>query len=54
LGPLQWVPELRDVPAHVIHTWYEEKSRAGYKKYPSPMITHANAAKETLHAYRSI
>lgn len=50
----KWVPELRDVPPKAIHAWYEEKYRAGSKKYPSPMINHEKAAKEALHAYKSI
>jgi deoxyribodipyrimidine photolyase len=37
-----------------IHEWDEEKYRAGYKKYPAPMINHEKTAKEALRAYRSI
>lgn len=48
----KWVPELSALPANAIHEWHEEKSRAGYKKYPAPMINHEKAAKATLKAYR--
>ncbi len=48
----QWIPELRDLPPKSIHTWYEEKYRAGCKKYPAPMTHHETAAKEALEAYR--
>jgi deoxyribodipyrimidine photo-lyase len=50
----KWIPELRDFPPKVIHAWYEEKCRAGYKEYPAPMINHEKAAKDALQAYRSI
>jgi len=50
----KWIPELRDFPPKAIHAWYEEKHRAGCKKYPAPMTNHDKAAKEALHAYRSI
>ena len=50
----KWIPELCDFPPKVIHSWYEEKSHAGYEKYPSPIINHEQAAKETLKAYKSI
>ncbi len=48
----QWIPELRDLPPKAIHAWYEEKYRAGSKKYPAPMTDHETAAKEALEAYR--
>lgn len=50
----KWIPELRDFSPKAIHAWYEEEHRVGYKKYPAPMTNHQEAAKETLHAYRSI
>lgn len=50
----KWIPELRDFSPKAIHEWYEEKYRAGYRKYPAPMTNHKKAAKEALHAYRSI
>lgn len=50
----KWIPELRDFLPKAIHAWYEEKHRVGYKKYPAPMTNHEKAAKEALHAYRSI
>lgn len=50
----KWIPELRDLPPKTIHTWYEEKYHTEYKSYPAPMTNHEKAAKETLHAYRSI
>jgi deoxyribodipyrimidine photo-lyase len=48
----KWIPELRDLPPKAIHAWYEEKHRAGYKKYPAPMLNHENEAKEALQAYK--
>lgn len=50
----KWIPELSDVPQKLIHTWNEEKSRAGYKNYPAPMTDHQIAAKKTLQSYKSI
>lgn len=50
----KWVPELRDSPPKSIHSWYEEKSRMECKNYPAPMTDHEAAAKEALHAYKSI
>lgn len=50
----KWIPELRDFPPKSIHAWYEEKWRAECKEYPAPMTNHEKAAKEALHAYRSI
>jgi deoxyribodipyrimidine photo-lyase len=50
----KWIPELRDFSPKAIHAWHEEKWRGGYKKYPAPMADHEKAAKEALHAYRSV
>ena len=50
----KWVPELGAFTPKAIHTWYEEKVRAGYKDYPAPMINHEQSAQEALRAYRSI
>src|SRR4029079_903095 len=40
----KWIPELCDFPSKAIHAWHDEKYRAGYGKYPAPMIDHAKAA----------
>ncbi len=50
----KWIPELRDFESEAIHTWYEERERSGYAKYPSPMVDHKKAAEEALRAYKSI
>jgi deoxyribodipyrimidine photo-lyase len=50
----KWIPELADFPPKAIHAWYEERYRAGYKKYPAPMIDHEKAAKKALLSYKSI
>lgn len=35
----QWVPELHDVSAAIIHTWY--KNKVVVRGYPQPMVDHA-------------
>jgi deoxyribodipyrimidine photo-lyase len=48
-----WVPELKDVPAKVIHTWYNEHGTAEYKniKYPGPIVDYSKQKEETLAMY---
>lgn len=50
----KWIPELRDFPATVLHTWYEEKSRNQSNKYPNPITDHNRAAKEAIQAYKAL
>lgn len=50
----KWVPELRDLPPKIIHTWYEEKHHAACTQYPPPLVMHEKQAKEAVRAYRSI
>lgn len=49
----KWIPELRNFPPKAIHAWYEDKYHHACTKYPAPMTNHEQAAKESLHAYRS-
>ena len=50
----KWIPELKSFTPKEIHAWYEEKNRAGYKKYPAPMVQHEKEAKKTLFFYKSV
>jgi deoxyribodipyrimidine photo-lyase len=48
----QYVPELRQLSARQIHTWYTQEARGN--SYPIPMLDHSNAAKATLAAYKKV
>ena len=50
----KWVPELSNLPSKTIHAWNEEKHHWLCPEYPSPIIDHETAAKETLQSYRAI
>lgn len=50
----KWVPELANLSPKIIHAWHEEKFHAVCPQYPAPMTDHAQSAKKTLLAYRSI
>lgn len=49
----KWIPELQGVPEKDIHNWF--KTHADYRKkgvdYPSPIIDHDVARKDTLEIY---
>lgn len=50
----KWIPELRDFSPKAIHSWHEEKHRAGCKDYPAPIVDHEKSSKEALHAYKAL
>ncbi len=50
----KWVPELAEVSPKAIHSWYDEKYRDVFTKYPAPMTIHEKAAKEALAAYKAV
>lgn len=50
-----WVPELRDVPAKDIHTWFKthDAYRGIVSSYPAPIVDHAVQAKESLRMIKA-
>ena len=46
-----WVPELADVSAKIIHTWFKQDSSA-IKGYPRPMVDHEEESKIAKEAFR--
>ncbi|MDG5776358.1 deoxyribodipyrimidine photo-lyase [Haloarculaceae archaeon H-GB2-1] len=52
----QYVPELRDVPAHQIHRWHEldvAERRDLAPAYPDPIVDHAEARERALAAFEA-
>jgi deoxyribodipyrimidine photo-lyase len=48
----QWVPELAAVPDRWVHNPHTWAAKQGVSlDYPSPLVEHANARKQTLAAY---
>lgn len=47
-----WVPELEDVPARDIHTWY--KAHEMYAGYPKPMVAYADAKQHVLKIFKAL
>ncbi len=50
----KWIPELAHFSPKTIHMWHQEKYRAGYEKYPDPILSHEKAVKKTLQGYRNL
>ncbi|MGA9530868.1 MAG: deoxyribodipyrimidine photo-lyase, partial [Candidatus Babeliales bacterium] len=48
----QWIPELKDIPSQIIHTWYKKYSPK-MKNYPYPMVNHEKESKAAIALYRS-
>jgi len=49
----RWIPELKDIPTKVIHTWYQEKHLA-IKQYPRPIVDHAIESKKAKLLYKKV
>jgi deoxyribodipyrimidine photo-lyase len=50
---LQWIPELRDVPAAEIHGLFQSREKpAG--NYPEPVVDHAAESRRALELYRLV
>lgn len=47
----KWIPELRSFTPEIIHTWDE---KAHGTDYPAPILSHSQAAKKALDAYKAI
>ena len=50
----KWIPELRHLPAQVIHSWFEEKHHVSCPHYPPPLVKHEKEAQAALHAYKTL
>jgi deoxyribodipyrimidine photo-lyase len=48
----KWIPELKNIPPKLIHTWYLEKNHSQSKDYPAPIVDHKQASTEALQRYR--
>jgi len=49
-----FIPELKDIPAKDIHTWYTSYKLYPQIKYPKPIIDHEKEKKITLKMYKSV
>lgn len=48
----RWVPELKDIPARDIHTWYESyRTYTQVTGYPKPMVNYYEQKKKMLEMY---
>jgi deoxyribodipyrimidine photo-lyase len=52
----QWVPELREIDAKVIHQWYKYSSEKEFKgiKYPAPIVDYSKQKEIALKMYSSV
>ena len=52
----QWVPELREVDAKVIHKWYKYSGEKEFKgiKYPAPIVDYSKQKEIALKMYSSV
>ena len=48
------VPELRDVPAKAIHTWFKAHAAYPGASYPAPIVDNGIEVKKTLAAYKML
>ncbi|MBA3751848.1 deoxyribodipyrimidine photo-lyase [Candidatus Dependentiae bacterium] len=48
----RWVPELRNVAPHVIHTWFKQAHTI--PGYPSPMVVHEREVVLTKNRYKNV
>lgn len=50
----KWIPELKDVPAKIIHKW--DKTHIDYDKidYPAPIVDYASQKEKVLKAYKNV
>jgi deoxyribodipyrimidine photo-lyase len=48
----KWLPQLRDVPAKVIHTWYKEWDNYKDTGYGKPILDYDEQKKLALDMYR--
>ncbi len=49
----QWVPELKNIDAKIIHKWFDPKIPA-LKNYPKPIVDHAKESKIALKMYKGV
>ncbi len=48
----RWIPELKNVPQSVIHTWFKQKTKIN--GYPLPMVDHGIESKKSKLLYTQI
>ena len=48
----KWLPQLRDVPAKAIHTWYKEWENYKDTGYGKPILDYDEQKQKVLQAYR--
>ncbi len=52
----KWVPELANLSAREIHSWFKQATRAHHAQlsYPAPLVDHAIETQKTLAQYRRL
>ena len=50
----KYIPELKNVPAKIIHNWNKEENWIFCQEYPKPIIDHSIESAKALKAYKAI